>query len=224
MTLNRVHQDFLRNVKFFPNEYQKILTASLDKTSKVIDIREKKETMVIDNEMEIEDICFLEENQVSYACGKFLKIWDLRNTEKPLHNMYIANKAITSLNYVQNRLITTSYDNHMKVFSQKDNYKIVNQIKFDEPVISFAVDKNMSNYGIAFQNRKFEVYRKNELVEEKVENPREKYSEYEKQLMLKLHMGVGNRDQTSYKFYNRGVYEKVTDYTVKINKPLKVKR
>ena len=47
LTIPKLHNDFLRKLKFLPDTFEKILTTSFDKSSHLIDIREKKSVLNI---------------------------------------------------------------------------------------------------------------------------------------------------------------------------------
>lgn len=223
MNIDMLHNDFLRKIKFFPNSYEKIMTGSLDKTLKIIDIKSKSIVETLENNVEIEDFDFIDDNTVSVVGGKFLKIWDLRNTSECLKEMLIGNKTVNNVFYSNKRLITTSYDNHLKVFDTDQNFKIINQIKYDSPIIHFATDSELTRYAIGLQNKKVKIFKKGkELEKESVK--KDKFSETERLLLNKLHFGVGHKDNVSYKFFNRGVWETPEDFTSKIGKPSKIKR
>lgn len=223
MNIDMLHNDFLRKVKFFPDSYEKIMTGSLDKTMKIIDIKSKSIVNTLENNLEIEDFDFIDENTVAVVGGKFLKIWDLRNTSTCLKEMMVGNKTVNNVFYCNKRVITTSYDNHLKVFDTEKDFKIINQIKFDNPIINFAADSELTRYAIGLQNKKVEVFKKGKELEKEIPK-KDLYSNTERLLLNKLHFGVGHKDNTSYKFFNRGIWETPEDFTSKIGKPSKIKR
>ncbi len=224
LSLTSLHSDFFRKIKFFPSQTNKLITGSLDKTSKLIDLNTGKSESTINNIYEIEDLDFIDENTLALVGGKYLKIWDLRNTSEPTIELLIANKTVNTVTATEGRVICGSYDQHLKVFSIEENYKIINQIKYNTPVMGFAADNNLKYYALSLNNKTLEIFRKNKNAQDDEEED-DKYNTVEKNIIKKLFYGVGNRNGNSFKYFNRGKYEGPSDdISVKVAKPNKIKR
>lgn len=44
--------------------------------------------------------------------------------------------------------------------------------------------------------------------------------EMQRELIKRLYYGVGNKDESSYKYFNRGIWAEAQDFKIKIGKPI----
>lgn len=221
LKLSGLHNDFVRKVAFTGFNGRSVLTGSLDKHAKLIDLGSKEVCIDIDNQVEVEDLAIIDDNLVALAGGPFVKIWDLRNIAEPVVELQAGVKTITSVSVIGDRLITSSLDQNVKVFDISENYKLAFQRKFSAPVAAFTASKEFKTYAVTLLTGQIEVFKRSQEDEQPDELYDFKVSEPERLLLKRLTTGVGIKDFGSYKFYNRGIWDIPDEFEVKIGKPPK---
>lgn len=221
LRLNGLHSDFTRKVIFSPFNNRSVITGSLDKHSKLIDLSSKDIAVDINNDIEIEDLVMIDDNSVAIAGGPYVKIWDLRNTIEPALILQAGVKTITSVSVTGNRLITSSLDHNVKVFDISGNYRLSFQRKFPAPVAAFTASKEFKAYAVTLLTGEIDIFKRTLETEEPDEVYDNKLSEPERLLLKRLTTGVSVKDTGSYRFYNRGIWDIPDEFEVKIGKPAK---
>lgn len=97
-----------------------ILSGGLDKTVKFIDINEKKHHNLLNSMYEVENITKLNINQFIVSGSTRMQVWDIRKMNESLCDKIIANKSISCIKVKGNKILTSSYDQYMKIFDSTD--------------------------------------------------------------------------------------------------------
>ena len=198
-TIQNLHQDFLRSLIFIDDAKNHILSGGLDKTVKFIDLNEKKHHNLLNSEYEVDNLTLLNANQFIISGSTRMQVWDLWKMNESLCDKMIANKSISCIKVIGGKILTSSYDQHLKIFDSTD-FGMHHQIKYDSPVVCFSANDNLRLFSISFQNNSLKVFQKHEdeIDEEEEIDPDMKI---QREIMKKLYYGVGNKDESSYKYF-----------------------
>lgn len=216
-TSQKLHSDFIRSLLFLDEDKGLVLTGGYDKRVCLVDFSQETPCELFRETSEISHLVKFGEHQVLVASNADLSVWDLRSPKQAVSKQLVANKAITSVFVNDGKIITSSFDQQLKIFDF--NFQLINQVKFESPILQFRANPSIKFYCVSLQNRSVKIYSKSEeeKTDEQELDPEVLLS---RDLLKKLYHGVGVRDESSYKFFQRGIWDKPEDFNVKIGKPI----
>ncbi|CCH62782.1 hypothetical protein TBLA_0I01220 [Henningerozyma blattae CBS 6284] len=147
--------DYVRTACFIPSAPQLVVTGSYDGFIRLYDSRANNSSPIysMKHEQPVEDVIAISPTQLVSCGGSNFKVWDLTSNKK-LYERGNFNKTVTCLDYVdnlnspmQNALIASSLDGHVKVFDPLDNFRVKFGWKFSSAVLSCALSPSDAQNG-----------------------------------------------------------------------------
>ncbi|EGR27969.1 U3 small nucleolar protein, putative [Ichthyophthirius multifiliis] len=220
-TLPEAHTDYIRSISYIPNTDKNILTSSYDGSIHLFDFNDKskKPQLQFNHELPVEEIT-ISPSGFSFCSvgGTNTNIWDIRNG-KSIEQMNNNQKTVTSARYIGNgdRLMVGSVDQSMKIY-RTDTYSLTHQFKLPNPILSFDMSLNTKCFLVGMSDGSLEIRSNLKKLGEQINSEdeedenKELTNEFIPDFLRKT--GVERRVQ-SYKYFNRGIYEKQQQFDVK---------
>ncbi len=221
VSINKAHSDYIRALQTFKQNTSMFMSSSFDKTIKLFDIRENhKQRLVFNHGAEVEDIKLFNNDLSVVSVGdKYTKVFDVRNNSEAVVSLCNNIKTVNCcyVSEAENRLYTSSVDSHLKVYDMTE-FKLVNQVKYSKPIVSFTFTPDMSHFGIALADGSMTVT-KNKEKESVIDTIND--SSF-------LMDAATNEVSMNYKYFFRGIYNKKkdnnTDAVIEQNKSIRLSK
>lgn len=142
-----------------------------------------------------------------------VSIWDVRQNQvigSSVNNL----KTVTTVKVTSNdtRLVTGSLDQQLKVLDV-ENFAVQYQTKLQAGIMSFDITKNQTYYAVGMINGDVEIKCRRTTEEEgKVIDEEDRND-----IALPQLEGKSKKVIRNYKYFYRGIYERPTDFDVKVN-------
>ncbi|KAL4490288.1 hypothetical protein ABPG72_004327 [Tetrahymena utriculariae] len=220
-TYVNAHSDFVRSIVSVPNSDRNVISGGYDGFANLFDFRDKSKKPVrqFNHGVSIEDTTIIPSG-FSFATvgGTQVSIWDLRAgnaIDKLNHNL----KTLTCGKYISNgdRLITSSIDQSMKIY-RTDTYQITHQFKFPSPILSFDMTQNTKCFAVGMADGVLEIRSNQKKLGEQVDSDDEKEDKEDIGLQIPDFLKYNEAAQRrvhNFQYFNRGMYDKPTQYDVK---------
>jgi len=210
-----LHDDYIRSIRVLNENQNLLLVGSYDKKVSLLDLRilEQKAVQTFEHQFPVEDMdVFSDNNRFVTAAGTTVAIWDVRQNQiigSSVNNL----KTVTTCRVTSNdtRIITGSLDQQLKVLDV-ENFAVQYQTKLQAGIMSFDITKNQTYWAVGMNNGDVEIRCRRTTEEEgKVIDEEDRND-----IALPQLEGKSKKVIRNYKYFYRGIYERPTDFDVKV--------
>mmetsp|Transcript_33868 Transcript_33868/g.39403 ORF Transcript_33868/g.39403 Transcript_33868/m.39403 type:complete len:502 (+) Transcript_33868:33-1538(+) len=210
-TFPKLHVDYIRSVCPLPNDPNLMISSSYDGTLKLIDVRDDSKYVrewKHDSPVEAHRP-FPDGSKFVSVGGTLTKFWDI-GSERNAFTLNNNLKTVTCVNVLMGgeKVITGSVDEHLKIYSVKDNYKVIHQIKCFESLLGMDFTLDETHLALGSSQGEVQVFYKKHTKE---------IDEEEKANEFALDLQERKPFVRDYKFFNRGIYDEPQKFDVEFD-------
>lgn len=221
-----LHTDYLRKCAFVDEFGHLALTGGQDKRVCLVDSRveaDQATLAVLKLNFEVSDIvCWPGDNFVTLA-NKEVQLWDVRQLAQPVLGSVVGAKTLSGGRFLAGKLFLSSFDGNIRIADLSGSaLEVVNQKNFKLPISGF--DLGVSSEGelkaiaVATTDGTVRVYnRENADSETAASDPADPMTQEERNLYRLLTVGVGPKEMSAFQYFDRGVWSRADDFTVKVS-------
>ena len=165
------HSDYVRAGAINPVMSELILSGAYNGIVKLYDTKSENAVLTADHGSPVESVLFLPSGGIFLSAGgTSIKIWDARNSNRPLGQISQHHKTITclALGSDNKRLLSGGLDRHVKVYDVS-TFQVVHTIDYPNSVLSLGISRNDDTLVAGLVDGLISVSRKEEKTKPETE-------------------------------------------------------
>lgn len=221
-----LHTDYLRKCAFMDEFGHLALTGGQDKRVCLVDSRlEEREALLAELRLnfEVSDIVCCSNDKFVVLANKEVQLWDIRQLDKSVFSSTVGSKTLSAGRFLGGKLFLSSFDGNIRIADVSGTgLEVVNQKNFKLPISGFDLgiseQGELKSIGVATLDGTVRVYNREatdrDVANNDVSDP---MTQEERNLYKLLTVGVGPKEMSAFQYFDRGVWTKADDFTVKIS-------